>query len=61
MRSDEVPHHAEVLAFRKEGSIEMVDMAGIGTSIFTLPREVAGCREHLEKSAEVIVVTENDL
>ncbi|MEX2336451.1 MAG: hypothetical protein WD555_04185 [Fulvivirga sp.] len=27
VRSDEVPQHAEVLAFRKEGSTEMVDMA----------------------------------
>ncbi|WP_158861341.1 hypothetical protein [Lunatibacter salilacus] len=27
MRSDEVPHHAEVQAFPKEGSTEMVDMA----------------------------------
>jgi len=40
MRSDEVPHHAEVQAPRKGGSTEMVDMAGIDTRIFTLPREV---------------------
>ncbi len=45
-RSDEVAHHSEVPTFRKEGSTELVDMAGIGTRIFTLPREISGCREH---------------
>jgi hypothetical protein len=46
MRSDEVPQHTEVQTFRKEGSAEIVDMAGIGTRIFTLPREISGCRVH---------------
>lgn len=49
MRSDEVTQHTEVLTFRKEGSAKIVDMAGIGTRIFTLPREVSGCREHLRE------------
>src|SRR5210317_1964238 len=34
----------------KEDSAEMVDVAAIGTRIFTLPREVFRCREHREKS-----------
>ncbi|WP_164675204.1 hypothetical protein [Anditalea andensis] len=49
MRSDEVTHHAEVQTFRKGGSTEVVDMAEIDTRIFTLPREVFGCREHLRE------------
>ena len=40
----------------KEDSTEMVDVAAIGTRIFTLPREVSNYREWFEKSAEVIVV-----
>ncbi|WP_281257467.1 hypothetical protein [Mongoliibacter ruber] len=40
MRSDEVTHHTEVRTFRKGGSAEVVDMAEIGTRIFTLPREI---------------------
>ena len=40
----------------KEGCTEMVDVAAIGTRIFTLPREVSNYREWFEKSAEVIVV-----
>ena len=43
----------------KEGCTEMVDVAAIGTRIFTLPREVSNYREWFEKSAEVIVVTGN--
>lgn len=39
----------------KEDSTEMVDVAGIDTGIFTLPREVSLCRVHREKSAEAIV------
>src|SRR5690554_647769 len=49
IRSDEVAHHTEVQTFRKVGSTEMVDMAGIDIRIFTLPREVSGCREHLRE------------
>ena len=40
----------------KGDSTEMVDVAAIGTRIFTLPREVSNYREWFEKSAEVIVV-----
>ena len=32
-----------------------VDVAGIGTRIFTLPREIFRCRVHGKKSAEAIV------
>lgn len=45
-RSDEVTQHTEVPAFRKEGSTKVVDRAGIGTRIFTLPREISRCLEH---------------
>ncbi|WP_184495248.1 hypothetical protein [Algoriphagus iocasae] len=38
MRSDEVTHAAEVPTFRKGGSTKIVDVAAIGTRIFTLPR-----------------------
>src|SRR5690606_15282280 len=48
-RSDEVPQHTEVQTFRKAGNAKVVDMAGIGTRIFILPREVSGCREHLRE------------
>ena len=34
---------------RKKRSAEVVDMAGIDTRIFTLPREISGCREHLRE------------
>ena len=44
----------------KEGCTEMVDVAAIGTRIFTLPREVFRCREHREKSAEAIVAACNE-
>jgi len=37
---------------------EIVDMAGLGTRIFTLPREIFRCRVHWKKSAEVIVTVE---
>jgi hypothetical protein len=43
----------------KEASTEIVDVAGIDTRMFTLPREVSNYREWFEKSAEVIVVTGN--
>ena len=44
----------------KEDSTEMVDVAGIDTRIFTLPRETSLCRVHRKKSAEVIVVGGNE-
>jgi hypothetical protein len=40
----------------KEDSTEMVDVAGIDTRMFTLPREVSNYLEWFEKSAEVIVI-----
>jgi hypothetical protein len=46
MRSDEVTHAAEVPTSRKGGSTKIVDVAAIGTRIFTLPREISRCREH---------------
>jgi len=49
MRSDEVAQHIEVPTFREEGSTKLVDMAGIVTRIFTLPREISRCREHLRE------------
>jgi hypothetical protein len=39
MRLDEVPHAAEVPSLEKGAKI--VDVAGINTWIFTLPREVS--------------------
>ncbi len=36
---DEVPHAAEVLSL--ERGAEIVDVAGIGTRIFILPREIS--------------------
>ena len=48
IRSDEVPHAAEVQSFpfilERKVSTEMVDVAAIGTRIFTLPREVSNHR-----------------
>ena len=44
IRSDEVPHAAEVqnlfFFLERKDSTEIVDVAAIGTRIFTLPREV---------------------
>ncbi|MEQ8472011.1 MAG: hypothetical protein RIC35_12545 [Marinoscillum sp.] len=54
MRPDEVAHHTEVQT--REGCAEIVDVAGLGTRIFILPREISPCRVHGEKSAEPIVV-----
>ena len=53
MRPDKVAHHTEVQT--REGSAEIVDVAGLGTRIFTLPREVSDYRVFSEKSAEGIV------
>ncbi|MAE86534.1 MAG: hypothetical protein CMB80_27615 [Flammeovirgaceae bacterium] len=53
MRPDEVTHHTEVQT--REGSAEIVDVAGLGTRVFILPREVSDYRVFSEKSAEVIV------
>ena len=67
MRSDEVPHHTEVQAFRKEGSTEMVDMAedkagalgrvcGETQGYSSYRGRSLGVGNTQEKSAEVIVV-----
>lgn len=44
----------------KRERTEIVDMAGLDTRIFTLPREIFRCRVHWKKSAEVIVVAGNE-
>ena len=54
---DEVAHDTEVLYLAR--GIEIVDVAGIDTRIFTLPREISNCTGYrFEKSAEVIVPRE---
>ena len=58
MRPDKVAHHTEVQT--REGSAEIVDVAGLGTRIFTLPREVSDYRVFSEKSAETIVIERNE-
>jgi hypothetical protein len=62
MRSDEVAHDAEVQTLLKRTVpfpvAEIVDVAEIGTRVFTLPREVFWYLTYQEKSAEVIVVGE---
>ena len=58
MRPDKVAHHTEVQT--REGRAEIVDVAGLGTRIFTLPREVSDYRVFSEKSAETIVIERNE-
>ena len=41
---DEVAHDVEVPSLAR--GVEIVDVAGIDTRIFALPREVSRCREH---------------
>jgi hypothetical protein len=58
MRRDEVTHAADVQLLIHS---KIVDVAGIDTRVYTLPREVSTITSgSVEKSAEVILVGRNE-